>query len=325
MGIIVQKYGGTSVKNTERIMNAARLAVKEKEAGHQVVVVVSAMAGETDRLLNLANEIDPAGSPRERDMLASAGEQVSIALLSMAIQTLGHKAVSYTGPQIGIRTDASFTKAKIQSIDDLKFKDAFRDDKIVVVAGFQGVTENHEITTFGRGGSDTTAVAIAAVLKADRCDIYTDVDGVYAADPRIVPRAKKIPALAYEEMLEMASMGAKVLHTRSVQFAAKYNVPLQVLSSIEDKPGTMITKEVKSMENVVVSSVTHSSREAKVTLSQIADKPGTAAALFKYLAEQNINVDMIVQNVGEKGLADISFTVERTDLPYLKKRESGPG
>lgn len=322
MAIIVQKFGGTSLANTEKILNAASKAVREAERGYQVVVTVSAMAGETDRLLGLANEIDPAGSPRERDVLASAGEQASIALMAMACEKLGKPAISFTAPQINMRTDSGFTKAKIQSIDDKKIKNELDAGKIVVVAGFQGVTGDWEITTLGRGGSDTTAVALAAVLKAERCDIYTDVDGVYATDPRIVPDIKKIPSLSYEEMLEMASTGAKVLHTRSVQFAAKYNVPLQVLSSFVDKPGTMITQEVQAMEDVVVSAITHNTKESKVTLSGIADEPGTAANVFAYLAKQNINVDMIVQNVGENGLADISFTVERTDLPYIRKAEA---
>ncbi len=321
MSIIVQKFGGTSLGDTQKILNAARKAVREAERGHQVVVTVSAMAGETDRLLDLANEIDTAGSPRERDMMASAGEQVSIALMSMAIQKLGKPAISFLASQINMRTDGGFTKAKIISIDDTKIIKALDEGKIVVIAGFQGITDDFEITTLGRGGSDTTAVAVAAVIKADRCDIYTDVDGVYAADPRIVPNAKKIDALSYEEMLEMASSGAKVLHTRSVQFAAKFNVPLQVVSSFEDKPGTMITQEVQTMEKVVVSGITHNMKEAKVTLSGIADKPGTAATIFKFLADKNINVDMIVQNVAERDLADISFTVERTDIPYIQKVE----
>ncbi|MBI1389301.1 MAG: aspartate kinase [bacterium] len=321
MSIIAMKFGGTSVGSPERIINAASKAVREAERGHQVVVTVSAMSGETDRLLKLADAIDPAGSPRERDMLAVAGEQASIALMAMACEKLGRPAVSYNAAQINMRTDAAFTKAKILSIDDTKIRKAFDEGRIVVIAGFQGVTGEGEITTLGRGGSDTTAVALAAALKADRCDIYTDVDGVYAADPRIVPNAKKIPALSYEEMLEMASSGAKVLHTRSVQFAAKYNVPLQVLSSFEDKPGTMITEEVQAMEDVVVSAITHNTKEAKVTLIGTSDVPGTAAKLFSYLAEKNINVDMIVQNVGENGLADISFTVEKTDLPYIQKNE----
>ncbi|MFB3786749.1 MAG: aspartate kinase [bacterium] len=321
MSVIVQKFGGTSMKDPGRIMAAAEKAVRESRSGRRVAVVVSAMAGETDRLLGLANQIDTAGSLRERDMLAAAGEQVSIALMALAIQKLGHPAVSFTGPQIDIRTDEGFSKAKIRRIDDTKIQQAFEEGKIVVVAGFQGVTDTQEITTLGRGGSDTTAVALAAVLKAERCDIYTDVDGVYAADPRIVEKPKKIPILSYEEMLEMASAGAKVLHTRSVQFAAKYKVPLQVLSSYEDKPGTMIIEEVKEMEDVVVSAITHNVKEAKVTLIGIADKPGTAAALFQFLAGKNINVDMIVQNVGEKGAADISFTLERSDMPYFQKAE----
>ncbi|MBN2328883.1 MAG: aspartate kinase [Candidatus Omnitrophica bacterium] len=321
MSIIVQKFGGTSVADTKRIMAVAKKAIREYKAGHQVVVTVSAMAGETDRLLNLANEIDPAGAPRERDMLASTGEQVSIALTAMAIEKLGASAISFTGPQIDMRTDDGFTKAKIRSINDAVIRKELDEGKIVVIAGFQGQTDEQEITTLGRGGSDTTAVALAAVLGAERCDIYTDVDGVYSADPRIVPNVKKIPALAYEEMLEMASSGAKVLHTRAVQFAAKYQVPIQVLSSFEDKPGTMIMQEVQEMEDVVVSAITHSMKDAKVTLSKIADKPGMAAAAFQLLADRNINVDLIVQNVGKEGLADISFTVERADLPYIQKLE----
>ncbi|MBZ0255206.1 aspartate kinase [bacterium] len=322
MSIIVQKFGGTSVGDVSRILNAASKAVREMERGHQVVVAVSAMAGETDRLLNLANEIDPAGSPRERDMLASSGEQASIALMAMACEKLGKPAISFLAPQINMRTDEVHSKAKLLSIDGDRIKRELNAGKIVVVAGFQGVTGEWEITTLGRGGSDTTAVALAAVLDAERCDIYTDVDGVYATDPRIVPNVKKINELSYEEMLEMASTGAKVLHTRSVQFAAKYNVPLQVLSSFEDTPGTMITQEVQTMENVVVSAVIHNTKEAKVTFAGIADEPGMAAKLFSHLTQININVDMIVQNVGENGRADISFTVERTDLPYIQKSEA---
>ena len=322
MSVIVQKFGGTSLADTTKIQEAAKKAIRESKAGHNVLVCVSAMAGETDRLLNLANEIDPAGSPREKDVLASTGEQVTIALMAMSLQKMGHPAISFTGTQIDMLTDDGHQKAKIRSIGESRMRKAFDEGKIVIVAGFQGVTDGGDITTLGRGGSDTTAVALAVAVKADRCDIYTDVDGVYSADPRIVPNAKKIPALSYEEMLEMASSGAKVLHTRSVQFAAKYNVPLQVRSSFEDKPGTMITQEVQEMEEVVVSAITHNMKEAKVTLTGILDKPGTAAALFTFLRDKNINVDMIVQNVGEKGHADISFTAERTDVPYLKKCDS---
>lgn len=319
MGIVVQKFGGTSLADTQKIMNAAAKAVREKEKGHQVVVTVSAMAGETNRLLALADEINEAGSPRERDVLASAGEQVSSALMALSIETLGHQAISFNAAQIDMRTDMSFTKAKIRSINAERIHRELNAGKIVVITGFQGVTESNEVTTLGRGGSDTTAVAIAAVLKADRCDIYTDVDGVYAADPRIVPRARKIDKISYEEMLEMASAGSKVLHTRSVQFAATYKVPLQVLSSFVDTPGTLITQEVQSMENVVVSGISHNTKEAKVTLSQIADQPGTAARLFQFLSDNNINVDMIVQNAGADGIADISFTIEKTDLPYVRQ------
>jgi aspartate kinase len=319
MGIVVQKFGGTSLGDTDKIMNAARKAVKEKESGNQVVVTVSAMSGETNRLLALADAINEAGSPRERDVIASAGEQVSSALMALSIETLGHQSISFNAAQIDMRTDSSFTKAKLQSINAEKIHNELNAGKIVVITGFQGVTDNLEITTLGRGGSDTTAVAIAAVLKADRCDIYTDVDGVYAADPRIVPRARKINAISFEEMLEMASAGSKVLHTRSVQFAATYKVPLQVRSSFDDVPGTMIQEEVPSMENVVVSGISHNTKEAKVTLSRIADQPGTAARLFQFLTDNNINVDMIVQNAGADGLADISFTIEKTDLPYVRQ------
>ncbi len=319
MGIIVQKFGGTSLADVEKILNAAKKAVHEKENGHQVVVTVSAMSGETNRLLALADEISEAGSPRERDVLASSGEQASSALMALSIEKLGHDSISFNAAQIDMRTDSAFTKAKLQSINAERIQKELDSGKIVVITGFQGITNTNEITTLGRGGSDTTAVAIAAVLKAERCDIYTDVDGVYAADPRIVPRARKIEKISYEEMLEMASAGSKVLHTRSVQFAATYKVPLQVRSSFEDVPGTMIMQEVESMENVVVSGISHNVKEAKVTLSRIADQPGTAAKLFQFLSDNNINVDMIVQNAGEDGMADISFTIEKTDLPYIKQ------
>lgn len=319
MGIVVQKFGGTSLGTVEKIVNAAKKAIKEKENGNQVVVTVSAMSGETNRLLALADEISEIGSPRERDVLVATGEQASSALMSLAIEELGHQAISFNAWQIDMRTDMCFSKAKLQSINAKKIHGELDTGKIVVITGFQGVTDSNEISTLGRGGSDTTAVAIAAVLKADRCDIYTDVDGVYAADPRIVPRARKIDKISYEEMLEMASAGSKVLHTRSVQFAATYKVPLQVRSSFDDVPGTMIQEEVPSMENVVVSGISHNVKEAKVTLSQIADQPGTAARLFQFLTDNNINVDMIVQNAGADGLADISFTIEKTDLPYVRQ------
>ena len=322
MSIIVQKFGGTSVGTTDRIRHCAQLVKREVDAGNQVVVAVSAMAGETNRLLALADDVDPAGSPRERDMLASTGEQVSIALLCMALHKIGIDAVSLTGPAAGIVTDGAHTKARIQRIDDQRVRALLDEGKVVAVAGFQGESEETgDVTTLGRGASDTTGVAMAASLKAERCDIYTDVDGVYAADPRIVPNAKRIPRLSYEEMLEMASVGAKVLHTRSVQFAAKFEVPLQVRSSLKDKPGTFITKEIETMEQSVVSAIVHNANEAKVTLTGVADQPGTAARIFDILAERHINVDMIVQNLGSEGKADISFTIERSDLPRFDEVE----
>ncbi len=322
MNIIVQKFGGTSVGSIERIRNCANLVKREVDAGNQVVVAVSAMSGETNRLLGLADEIDPASSPRERDMLASTGEQVSIALLVMALHKIGIDAISLTGPQAGIVTDGAYMKAHILEIDNTRVLKHLSQGKVVAVAGFQGLAKNSdEVTTLGRGASDTTAVALAASLSATRCDIYTDVDGVYAADPRIVPNAKKINRLSYEEMLEMASVGAKVLHTRSVQFAAKFSVPLQVRSSFEDIPGTFITKENEAMETTVVSAIVQNANEAKVTLSGIKDQPGTAAQIFGLLSERNINVDMIVQNVGTEGLADLSFTIDKSDVPRIKEIE----
>lgn len=320
MTLIVQKFGGTSVGSIERIQHCAQLVKREVDADHFVVVAVSAMAGETNRLLALADAIDPASSPRERDMLASTGEQVSIALLSMALHKIGIDAISLTGPQAGIVTDGAFMKARIRSINTDRINQYLNQKKVVCVAGFQGLSENSdEVTTLGRGASDTTAVALAAALKAERCDIYTDVDGVYAADPRIVPTVKKIPRLSYEEMLEMASVGAKVLHTRSVQFAAKYEVPVQVRSSFEDLPGTFITKEIEAMEQTVVSAIVHNTNEAKVTLSGLIDRPGMAFKVFDLLSSRNINVDMIVQNVGQEGLADLSFTIEKSDLPRINE------
>lgn len=318
MSIIVQKFGGTSVGTIERIMNCASIVKREVEKGNQVAVAVSAMSGETNRLLALADDIDPASSPRERDMLASTGEQVSIALLTMALHKTGIDATSLTGSQAGIVTDGTYMKARIVRIDGTRILSLLDEGKVVCVAGFQGLSETgDDVTTLGRGASDTTGVALAAALKAERCDIYTDVDGVYASDPRIVPNVKKINSLSYEEMLEMASVGAKVLHTRSVQFAAKFDVPIQVRSSLEDIPGTLITKEIQAMEKTVVSAIVHNANEVKVTLTGVEDQPGTAAKIFDVLAEKSINVDMIVQNVGTEGSADLSFTMERSDLPRV--------
>lgn len=314
MPILVHKYGGTSMANIERIMNNARRIARDVEKGYQVAVAVSAMSGETNRLLALADEIDPFGSGRERDMLASAGEQVSIALMAMALHKIGLGAVSFTANQAGIKTDAFHTRAKILSIDDSRLRKVLDEGKIPVIAGFQGVTEEMEVTTLGRGASDTTAAALAAALGAERCDIYTDVDGVYAADPRIVPKARKIARISYDEMLEMAGAGSKVLQTRSVVFAKKYKVPLQVLTSFDDLPGTLISEEVKSMEEILVTGVCSDKTEARLTLYGIPDQPGIAAQVFETLNEDGISVDMIVQSVGRDGQANMSYTVTKSDL-----------
>ncbi len=322
--LIVQKYGGTSVGNPERIRNVAKRVVRTKEEGHDVVVVVSAMSGETDKLINLANQVSENPDPREMDMLVSTGERVTIALLAMAIQSLGHKAQSFTGRQAGIISDCVHTKARIERITGERLKHALAEGKIAVVAGFQGITEtSDDVTTLGRGGSDLSAVAIAAALKADLCDIYTDVDGVYTTDPNMVPQARKLDKISYDEMLELASLGAKVLQTRSVEFAKKYNVPVRVLSSFNDNPGTLVTKEDSEMEKVVVSGVAYDKNQVKVTVQGVPDKPGVAAKIFNSISENNVVVDMIIQNIGEGGLTDMSFTVPRTDsrkiLEVMKK------
>jgi aspartate kinase len=313
--LIVQKYGGTSVANVERIKAVAERAVKAAKNGYKVVVVVSAMAGETDKLIKLANQISPNPSEREMDLLLSSGERVTSALTAMAIEALGHKAMAFTGRQMGIITDTVHTKARIEKITGERAKKVLDEGYIVVVAGFQGVTEgNDDVTTLGRGGSDLSAVAIASALAADRCEIYTDVDGVYTTDPNIVPEARKLDRISYEEMLELASLGAKVLQTRSVEFAMKYEVPVVVKSSFNDNPGTLVIKEDKAMEEVVVSGVAHDKNQAKVTVMGVPDKPGIAAKLFKDIAAASIVVDMIVQNVSSDGKsADISFTVPKTD------------
>lgn len=314
MGIIVQKFGGSSVADVEKIKNVARRAMREQDAGNQVVVVVSAMGKTTDKLLGMAHELNEAPSARELDMLASTGEQVSIAMLAIALHAEGRKAVSMTGPQVGILTDEIHAKAKIVRISDERLRRRLDEGNIVIVAGFQGATVNNEITTLGRGGSDTTAVALAAVLKADRCDIYTDVDGVYTCDPRIVKNARKLEAISYDEMLELATLGAKVLHNRSVEFARKYNVPLQVRSSFNDNPGTLVVKESKEMEDIVVSGVAYNRSEAKISILGLPDRPGIAADVFGALHDAHIVVDMIIQNVGHDGTNDLSFTVGRGDL-----------
>ena len=320
MALIVQKFGGTSVGTLERIENVAKRVTAKRDKGHNIVVVVSALSGETDRLIELAHKMNPAPRARELDLLVSTGEQISSALLTMAIHKLGYKAIAYTGFQVGIMTNNIHTKARIEKIETTRLKKALKEGHIVVVAGFQGVDEDYNITTLGRGGSDTTAIALAAVLSADMCEIYTDVDGVYTADPRIVPEAQKIDVIDYDEMLELASLGAKVMQARSVEFAAKYNIPFRVLSSFEEnteKSGTLVTREDKSMEQPVIRGVSVDKNQAKVTIRHLADKPGIAARLFRALAEANINVDMIVQNVSEKGYTDISFTVSRDETKKI--------
>ena len=303
MALVVQKYGGTSVGDIERIKNVATRVIRTQEQGHQVVVVVSAMAGETDRLIRLAQQITTTPDERELDVLVSTGEQVSIALLAIALKSMGFDAKSYLGFQIKIATDSAFGKARITSIDSEKILNDLKNGRIVVVAGFQGADESDNITTLGRGGSDTTGVAIAAALKADVCEIYTDVDGVYTTDPNICPKARKLSKISYDEMLEMASLGAKVLQIRSVEFAKKYDVPIHVRSSFNDNPGTIVCKEEKEMEQVVVSGVTYNKNEAKIEIMRVPDVPGVAAKLFKPIADANIVVDMIIQTSStEKGL-----------------------
>lgn len=312
--LIVQKYGGTSVANIERIKAVAERVSRTAKEGHKVVVVVSAMAGETDKLIGLAHQVCPDPPEREMDLLLSSGERVTAALTAMALTGLGHKAIALTGRQMGIITDAVHTKAKIERIIATRAVKALEQGYIVVVAGFQGITEDEDVTTLGRGGSDLTAVAIAAALNADLCEIYTDVDGVFTADPNIVPEARKLEKISYEEMLELASLGAKVLQTRSVEFAMKYNVPVVVRSSFNENPGTLVTKEDKEMEKVVVSGIAHDKNQAKITIVGVPDKPGIAAKLFRTIADANIVVDMIVQNISSDGKAtDISFTVPKTD------------
>ena len=319
MSLIVQKYGGTSVGNVDRIKNVANRIVRTRKAGHDVVVVVSAMSGETDRLVGLAHQISPGPNQREMDMLLSTGERVTIALLAMALQELGAPARSFTGRQVGILTDDAHTNARIEQITAERLKEALSAGVIPVVAGFQGINQKSDVTTLGRGGSDTTAVALAAALKADFCDIYTDVDGVYTTDPNIVPSARKLDKISYEEMLEMASLGAKVLQTRSVEFAMKYQVPVRVLSSFSDNAGTLVTKEDQEMEQEVVSGVTYDKNQAKVTLIGVPDRPGIASKIFNAVAKENIIVDMIIQNIGQGGLTDISFTVPRGDARRAKE------
>jgi aspartate kinase len=321
MALIVQKYGGTSVGSPERIKNVANRVARWQARGHQIVVVVSAMSGETNRLIALAKEIQAQPDPRELDVLVSTGEQVTIGLLAMALKEAGLKARSYTGAQVKIVTDSAFTKARILKIDEERMRADLNEGCVVVVAGFQGVDEQGNITTLGRGGSDTTGVALAAALKADECQIYTDVDGVYTTDPRIVPEARRLKTITFEEMLEMASLGSKVLQIRSVEFAGKYKVRLRVLSSFEDEgEGTLITfEEDEKMEQAIISGIAFNRDEAKITVLGVPDRPGIAYQILGPIGDANVDVDMIVQNVGHDGLTDFSFTVHRNDYQKTLK------
>ena len=322
MALIVQKFGGTSVGNTERIQNVARRVAQSRAKGDQVVVVVSAMSGVTDKLIGLAKEITPLPDEREMDMLLATGEQQTIALVAIALQAQGQKAVSFTGAQAGIVTDGTHTKARIQNITPDEVHKALDEGNVVIVAGFQGRTRDGDITTLGRGGSDLSAIALAAALKADLCQIYTDVDGVYTADPRLVPAARKISEISYDEMLEMAGAGSKVMQLRSVEFAKKFNVVFEVRSSLNDNPGTIVKEETSSMEDVVVRGVSLDKNQAKVTVWSLPDQPGRAARIFNALSEATINVDMIVQNASHAGgnpATDLTFTVDKPDLNKASK------
>lgn len=319
MALVVQKYGGTSVGTIDKIRNVAKRVARTHDDGNDVVVIVSAMSGETNKLVEMANEMCEFPSEREYDVLVSTGEQVTIALLSMCLQSMGYKAKSYLGHQIPILTDSASSKARIKEIGQDNIRQDLNGGSIVVVAGFQGIDAENNITTMGRGGSDTSAVAVAAALNADVCEIYTDVDGVYTTDPRIVDNAKKIEKITYDEMLEMASLGAKVLQIRSVEFAKKYGVVVHVRSSFNDNPGTLVLKEDSDMETVLVSGVTYSKDEAKISVLQIPDKPGVAASIFTPLSDANITVDVIIQNVSTKGLNDLTFTVTRADYKKALK------
>lgn len=313
MSLIVQKYGGTSVGSVERIKEVAKKIIDFRHQGHDVVVVVSAMSGETNRLIELANQLNDRPRGRELDVLLSTGEQVTIALLSMTLQQMGMAATSYTGSQVRILTDNAHNKARIVEIDDKNIRADLQQGKVVVVAGFQGCDDNGNITTLGRGGSDTTAVALAAALKADECQIYTDVDGVYTTDPRVVPEARRLDHITFEEMLEMASLGAKVLQIRSVEFASKYNVPLRVLSSFTEGGGTLIAAEDPLMEQALISGIAFNRDEAKLTILGVPDHPGVASRILGPIAAENIEVDMIIQNTGHDATTDFTFTVHRND------------
>jgi aspartate kinase len=313
MALIVQKYGGTSVGDIGRIKNVARRVINTREKGNDVIVVVSAMAGETDRLLQLSRQIADSPDERETDLLISTGEQVCVALATLALKSMGQDAQAFLGFQVRILTDSAHGRARISRIDSERILEALRAGKVAVVAGFQGIDQRNNITTLGRGGSDTTAVALAAALKADVCEIYTDVDGVYTTDPAVCERARKLNRISYEEMMEIASLGAKVLQIRSVEFAMKYNVPIHVRSSFHDQTGTMVCAEDREMEPVVVSGITYNKGEAKLTVTHVPDIPGIAAKLFGALANENIVVDMIIQNMSQEGYTDLTFTVSKID------------
>ena len=319
MGLVVQKFGGTSVANIEKIKNVAAKAIREKKAGKDVIVVLSAMAGETDRLIALAHSASDTPDEREYDSLISTGEQVTITLLSIVLNSMGYRSRSFLGFQVKILTDSAYKKARISLIDTDVIENELKKGTIVVVAGFQGVDEENNITTLGRGGSDTSAVALAAALNAERCDIFTDVDGVYTTDPNICSKARRLNRITYDEMLEMAMTGAKVLQPRSVEMAKKYDVPLYVKSTFTDEGGTLVTKEDKEMEKEVLSGVTYDRDQAKITVVHIPDKPGIAASLFTPLSERNISVDMIIQNVSAQGFTDLTFTVAKKDTKEAQK------
>jgi len=319
MALVVQKFGGTSVADIDKIKNVAAKAIREKKAGNEVVVVLSAMAGETDRLIALAHKAAESPNEREYDSLISTGEHVTVTLLAIVLNSMGYKAKSFLGFQVKILTDKAYKKARISLIDTEAIKKELKHGTIVIVAGFQGVDEDNNITTLGRGGSDTSAVALAAALNADQCDIYTDVDGVYTTDPNVCNNARRLDKISYDEMLEMAMTGAKVLQPRSVEMAKKYNVPVYVKSTFSDRGGTLVTKEDKDMEKEIISGITYDRDQAKITVVHVPDKPGVAASLFTPLSEHNISVDMIIQNVSAEGFTDLTFTVSKKEMKEAQK------
>ncbi|MFH1737277.1 MAG: aspartate kinase, partial [Actinomycetota bacterium] len=323
MGIIVQKFGGSSVANISRLKNVAKRVAQAKKDGHKVVAVVSALGDTTDELVKKARAITPLPSEREMDVLLATGEQISIALLAMAVQALGYDAVSFTGSQAGIVTDTSHTKAKIVDIKTDRLLKELNKDKIVIVAGFQGTTIDHDTTTLGRGGSDLTAIALAAKLKAEACEIFTDVDGVFTTNPQIVPEARRLDEISYEELLEMAASGAQVMQLRAVEYARNFHVPIRVRSSFNDGPGTLIKGEADMLEKPIISGIAYDTGQAKVTIFGVPDKPGIAAMVFNALAKENVNIDMIIQNVSEAGFTDISFTVDTADLTKARRTVDG--